>query len=78
MALLSANGRHRVRRSVARVVKARHRAGDTLPALADLLGVSVATVKRWIDGDGYPTFTKASDVAPRLGLDPESGKPVRP
>lgn len=74
MTVLSARGRQVIRESVARAVKAVVRAGARVEDLATKYDLSAGTVRRWVEGDGYPSFTVARRIAPLVGVDPETGR----
>lgn len=75
--IMSARGRQVVREAVANAIKRLVRSGtETVPALADRLGKTKATIQRWADGDGYPAYTAAVLIAPQVGIDPMTGRPV--
>lgn len=50
----------------------RKKAGLTQIELADKMGVSIATLRRWEAGETAPTGTKIFDLAEQLGTSPDS------
>ena len=50
----------------------RKKAGLTQIELADKMGVSIATLRRWEAGETTPTGTKIMELADRLGTSPDS------
>ena len=49
----------------------RKKAGLTQIELADKLGVSIATLRRWEAGETAPTGTKIFELAEQLGISPD-------
>lgn len=72
--VLTARGRQRLREAVARAIRDRIRAGVDEAAEAKRHGVTVKTIRRWVDGDGFPSFTAAVRIAPSVGVDPDTGE----
>ena len=50
----------------------RKKAGLTQIELAEKMGVSIATLRRWEAGETTPTGTKIMELADRLGTSPDS------
>lgn len=75
-AVLSARGRQIVCAAVAGAVRRLRRSGIGESELADRFGVTAGTIRRWTLGEGFPSFTQAVRLAPLVGIDAETGRPV--
>ena len=56
----------------ANIRQQRKKAGLTQIQLAEKLGISIATLRRWEAGETAPTGTKIFDLAQQLGVSPDS------
>lgn len=67
------DGREKVREAVALAIRRLVRGGSTPVQLAARFGVSPITIERWAT-DTHPPYTRASHLAPSLGIDPVTGR----